>query len=158
MSTQDTIPEIIYSILLASWRMRRWMPEKVFPLLRDPRSPNDYGAPDGFATLYSFVPYCESATAVIELEAESNRLYIFTSPPKPPSRKCRVGSGERSRLLRCLHSVHTGSGAFASNSARLISGTSSWIFHAETSRSEKSSRPRLSRCPPCSRNRVHPSP
>ena len=83
-STQDPshpTPEIIASILLASWRMSGWMPEKVFPHLRDPRPPNDYGFLDAFATLCAFVPHCESAAAVIELGADSNRLYISTSPP-----------------------------------------------------------------------------
>ncbi|PIL26760.1 hypothetical protein GSI_11175 [Ganoderma sinense ZZ0214-1] len=74
-------PDIVSSILLAMWQMHVSCPEKVLPHLVNPPPPNDYRFLDALATLCSFVPECERASAAIELGTDFSHLYIATRPP-----------------------------------------------------------------------------
>ena len=87
MSTQDTTstPDIISSILLAAWQINAPKPEWALRHLVNPTPSKDYRYLDAIATLCSFVPQCEYASAAIVLGVESNHLYIATSPTAPPT-------------------------------------------------------------------------
>ena len=87
MSTHATTstPDIISSILLAAWQINGPKPERALRHLVNPTPPKDYRYLDTIATLCSFVPQCEYASAAIELGVDSNHLYIATSPTAPPT-------------------------------------------------------------------------
>ena len=85
-ATQETpTPTVIPSVLLALRRMRPSSPWHILPHLKGPKSPPQYNFLDAFATLCSFVPQCNFASAAIQQGPQSNRLYIATSPSASPT-------------------------------------------------------------------------
>ncbi|KAI1782065.1 hypothetical protein LXA43DRAFT_1151493 [Ganoderma leucocontextum] len=94
MSTpsETTTLNRLSSILLALRRMRRPSPEKILHHLDDPvpSDDDDYDYLDALATLCSFAAQCDSVSAVVEHDTQSNRLYLATSPSPPSTLRDRL--------------------------------------------------------------------